>query len=174
MKKDFEHTRAPDEPKQQSTKSRVKAVSACLRVIGYCDDEIDWALDSVLGPNRCPDKGNNRKWPDQASHEEVVSRAVAGIEQRRQDHKEAGGIARLEAQLQVESAARMEAEKEAAKKAEEKAECVICMDASSSHLLVPCGHYCLCKECAESKLNPGDPCPVCRVSVQSVVEVFAT
>lgn len=59
-------------------------------------------------------------------------------------------------------------------------ECVICMDRSATHLVVPCGHQCLCATCARGAgLTVGRPivggnhtCPACRGPVQQLVRVF--
>jgi len=57
-------------------------------------------------------------------------------------------------------------------------DCVVCMDATSSHAFVPCGHLCICTECLE---QPGGvvgmvscrSCPVCRQQSFMVMRVFA-
>lgn len=46
--------------------------------------------------------------------------------------------------------------------------CVICLEASRTHVVVPCGHLCLCERCAVVK-----ECPLCRASAQMVMKVFA-
>ena len=51
--------------------------------------------------------------------------------------------------------------------------CVICMDADSTHVNVPCGHACLCQDCAElldSKKTR--ECPTCRGPVSMRMRVF--
>jgi hypothetical protein len=50
-------------------------------------------------------------------------------------------------------------------------DCVICMDAEKTHILVPCGHQCVCHQCADVVLG-GGICPVCRGDVRSVVKVY--
>lgn len=45
--------------------------------------------------------------------------------------------------------------------------CVICMDESSSHTVVPCGHYCLCDECS-NELHHRYGCPICRAPIEAV------
>ena len=48
--------------------------------------------------------------------------------------------------------------------------CVICLDAPKTHLLVPCGHRCVCEKCAPQLM--GGPCPVCREPCREMVKVF--
>lgn len=49
-------------------------------------------------------------------------------------------------------------------------ECVVCMDASTEVVIVPCGHFCLCKECADILVESKFPkCPLCRGDLQRVV-----
>ena len=48
--------------------------------------------------------------------------------------------------------------------------CVICLDAAKTHLLVPCGHRCVCANCGPSL--EGKPCPVCRERCVMVVKVW--
>lgn len=67
-------------------------------------------------------------------------------------------------------------------------ECVVCMSARVSTVLIPCGHLCMCSGCAESMASTaaadanhaasegeppsGFPCPLCRVTVASTQRVF--
>ena len=46
--------------------------------------------------------------------------------------------------------------------------CVICIDAARTHALLPCGHKCLCSECAVGQRR----CPLCRSEVEGVVRVW--
>jgi len=50
--------------------------------------------------------------------------------------------------------------------------CVICITNPSSHVITPCGHMCLCDEHAELLLQRNDPCPVCRMDINSIVKVY--
>lgn len=43
-------------------------------------------------------------------------------------------------------------------------ECVICMNAPSSTVFVPCGHFCCCGECCASLKD----CCICRASIQEL------
>jgi hypothetical protein len=53
--------------------------------------------------------------------------------------------------------------------------CVVCFDAPKDHLIVPCGHQCVCAGCAEQLTNTRTPtCPVCREPIQRTVKVFCS
>jgi hypothetical protein len=44
---------------------------------------------------------------------------------------------------------------------------VVCFDAPKDHLIVPCGHQCVCARCAEQLTKTRTPtCPVCRDPIQ--------
>ena len=48
--------------------------------------------------------------------------------------------------------------------------CVICTDNNKSILLMPCKHFCLCKECL-SHINSSE-CPLCREPIESAIDVY--
>ena len=48
--------------------------------------------------------------------------------------------------------------------------CVVCLDNSATHALVPCGHQCACRTCVLQL--EGSPCPICRKQVASSLRVF--
>jgi hypothetical protein len=57
----------------------------------------------------------------------------------------------------------------------EETQCVVCFDAPKDHLIVPCGHMCVCAECAEQLNKTITPtCPVCREPIQQTVKVFCS
>ena len=59
-----------------------------------------------------------------------------------------------------------------AQEPKEEDECAICFaDASRTHLCVPCGHKCVCSDCAELVRLQG-ACPICRTAIVWVCEVF--
>lgn len=49
--------------------------------------------------------------------------------------------------------------------------CSICLNAAKTHVLTPCGHKCMCDQCARA-FCAGSQCPICRGRVQSVVRVY--
>jgi hypothetical protein len=57
-------------------------------------------------------------------------------------------------------------------------ECVVCLDAAATHIVVPCGHQALCRRCADRYFTPlPSPsgrlrCPCCRRHIEQVIEVF--
>ena len=61
--------------------------------------------------------------------------------------------------------------------------CVICLDAPKTHLLLPCGHKCVCAGCAPDFASNFDDggwqrvgrqpqCPLCREDVLQVARVW--
>jgi hypothetical protein len=52
--------------------------------------------------------------------------------------------------------------------------CVICLDAPKARLLAPCGHACVCGDCADAlAAHPGGGlCPVCRERITSASQRF--
>lgn len=46
-------------------------------------------------------------------------------------------------------------------------ECVICMDAPTWQIFMPCGHQCTCTDCAAQVTQANMPCPMCRKSIQT-------
>ena len=52
-------------------------------------------------------------------------------------------------------------------------ECVVCLERGRDHVLLPCGHLCVCEACAlQVQGGPTPVCPLCRQGVQSAVRVF--
>ena len=48
--------------------------------------------------------------------------------------------------------------------------CVICIDDQQTHVLIPCGHKCVCGVCAERRV--GEPCPLCRTVCTFATRVY--
>jgi hypothetical protein len=46
-------------------------------------------------------------------------------------------------------------------------ECVICMDMNKEMIIVPCGHYCMCRKCTQSLTKR--ECPICRGVIASFI-----
>jgi len=49
-------------------------------------------------------------------------------------------------------------------------ECVVCLEGMKSHVIVPCGHLCLCEACSQ-QFQKGN-CPLCRQAVTMIVKVY--
>ena len=49
--------------------------------------------------------------------------------------------------------------------------CCVCKSNDKTSLLIPCGHKCLCEQCAK-RFHRGARCPLCRAAVQSVQRVY--
>eukprot|EP00549_Striatella_unipunctata_P011361 CAMPEP_0118683402 /NCGR_PEP_ID=MMETSP0800-20121206/6026_1 /TAXON_ID=210618 ORGANISM="Striatella unipunctata, Strain CCMP2910" /NCGR_SAMPLE_ID=MMETSP0800 /ASSEMBLY_ACC=CAM_ASM_000638 /LENGTH=439 /DNA_ID=CAMNT_0006579909 /DNA_START=96 /DNA_END=1415 /DNA_ORIENTATION=- len=52
-------------------------------------------------------------------------------------------------------------------------ECVVCRDKEARLAVVPCGHQCLCDNCATQLLVSPEPnCPLCRGHIQRTLKIF--
>lgn len=51
--------------------------------------------------------------------------------------------------------------------AESEEECSICMDGLATHLVLPCGHRCLCEDC----MDLVERCPLCRVDIKKRIRI---
>jgi hypothetical protein len=57
----------------------------------------------------------------------------------------------------------------------EETMCVVCFDAPKDHIIVPCGHMCVCARCAEQLTKTRTPmCPVCRGPIIQTMKVFCS
>ena len=50
--------------------------------------------------------------------------------------------------------------------------CIICLQSQRDYAFVPCGHLCICKDCAISVANLDDRCPICRSNATHVMRIF--
>ena len=51
-------------------------------------------------------------------------------------------------------------------------ECAICMGAERTHILIPCGHLCVCGDCSGLLMATAPCCPICRAAVQKTCRVY--
>ena len=49
--------------------------------------------------------------------------------------------------------------------------CCICQERQKDHVIVPCGHQCVCAGC-KGNLPEKSPCPICREPIQLIMPVF--
>jgi hypothetical protein len=57
----------------------------------------------------------------------------------------------------------------------EETQCVVCFDAPKDHIIVPCGHQCVCEACAEQLTKTRTPtCLVCREPIIQTMKVFCS
>lgn len=52
---------------------------------------------------------------------------------------------------------------------DENLTCLICLEEKRTHVMVPCGHVCLCDKCSQRKYTQ---CPVCRAGVTLVMKIY--
>ena len=50
--------------------------------------------------------------------------------------------------------------------------CPICLDGIKNHIIIPCGHKCLCEECSYLIKNNNKDCPICNNKVESIYKVY--
>ncbi len=54
-------------------------------------------------------------------------------------------------------------------------ECVVCLDAPATHIILQCFHLCLCERCAKTlSLEPGSDksCPECRAPIKGIHKTY--
>jgi hypothetical protein len=52
-------------------------------------------------------------------------------------------------------------------------QCVLCFDAPRDHIIIPCGHVCVCEACAHLLTQTRRPsCPICRTAIRHTNKVF--
>jgi len=50
--------------------------------------------------------------------------------------------------------------------------CVVCLARPPSHVVLDCGHKCVCKSCAEEVAKRLGQCPKCRGQISRIVRVY--
>lgn len=56
-------------------------------------------------------------------------------------------------------------------------DCVVCHCAPAVRAVIPCGHQCLCDDCAVKLSNLGESgrlCPLCRTALQGTLKIYST
>jgi len=57
------------------------------------------------------------------------------------------------------------------RKLAESNECAVCMG-HKNHVLIPCGHVCVCEQCASNIMASSKQCPMCRSAVIHICKVY--
>ena len=50
--------------------------------------------------------------------------------------------------------------------------CIVCMDAAITHIMVPCGHLCLCEACSGRVMASRGACPKCNQPSSMAMRVY--
>ena len=50
--------------------------------------------------------------------------------------------------------------------------CVICLSEAKTHAVIPCGHKCLCRQCAVEMQRRPSRCPLCKSEFDCIVQIF--
>jgi len=89
-----------------------------------------------------------------------------------EEYEEAAAVKKEIEQLKLRRQEILEAEALLAEAAPEAnaggGECVVCLNAGQTHILIPCGHICVCDAC----IGVGDSCPMCSRQVSQKVQAF--
>jgi hypothetical protein len=51
-------------------------------------------------------------------------------------------------------------------------ECVVCWSSKRTHAFFPCGHMCVCNECANTILRGNSKCPLCRMESRQIAKIY--
>lgn len=54
------------------------------------------------------------------------------------------------------------------------AACVVCLSERRTFACYPCGHLCLCNECANELSSQTNKCPLCRAPVKRLLDISTT
>jgi len=65
-----------------------------------------------------------------------------------------------------------ESEFESFKKEVPRKECVICIDAPATHIIIPCMHVCLCEKCEPKFHGRQQICPKCRAKIEDIKKTY--
>ena len=111
-----------------------------------------------------------------ATLEEAVEESAAELEEERQLHAEVEANAFAEVdRLRDELDALPTLLAAAGLSDEQRSEhtCVVCIDATTDHAVIPCGHVCLCSTCGPRLARTRHArCPICREPVQILQKLF--
>ena len=50
--------------------------------------------------------------------------------------------------------------------------CVICFEKENNYAFLPCGHKCVCKDCADSNNRSRGTCPICRHKIAKIQPIY--
>ena len=48
----------------------------------------------------------------------------------------------------------------------------ICLDKEITHTFTPCGHMCVCDNCAGELIKTKKKCPMCRNNIESSLKIY--
>jgi hypothetical protein len=100
---------------------------------------------------------------------EAASAAAAAAERLQAEEE----VAALTVRLQ-EAQARLGVPPAAPALHPEETMCVLCLEAPKDHIIIPCGHQCVCGPCAEKlkRVKRSPACPICREPINATFKVF--
>ena len=161
----------PPPPSEAHASANALAASpqapAAPAVCQECDENADWTsfctdCDLAL----CEDCTKHHRKSKRSKHHALLT--VAEFRERQR----LLGILGAKEARNLTNAPAPEAGADAPAALAEGRECVVCLEEERSHVLVPCGHACVCEVCARSVVASTKECPVCRSHCEKIIKVF--
>jgi hypothetical protein len=105
--------------------------------------------------------------------EEAAAAAAAASAERQQLEEQAATLTLQLQQVQAQLGSSVVPPAAPASHPDAEDQCVLCFDAPKDHIIIPCGHVCVCEACAHQLTQMKKPsCPICRGAIQHTIKVF--
>ena len=136
----------------------------------YADDIGVPPLESMtdgIAPNTEDNEQRTFAWAATTAAARIVERCVESDMARESQQNSSQHIDRSHQGIEVDVPT-MPASTEYKAQDANSFECVVCMDEEKTHVILPCGHYCVCAKCLATLTQ----CPVCRKEIQQTVRCY--
>jgi rubrerythrin len=112
-------------------------------------------------------RGTKRKRSDKRADKKAVARALAQANEK--DLAQA-----LTKAVMARARAEARAEAESAGERDRAAQCVVCLDAPRTEVLLPCRHVAMCESCTQQVMrsSTSGKCPTCRATIDSHMRIY--
>ncbi|CAH1246358.1 BIRC2 [Branchiostoma lanceolatum] len=133
-----------------------------LRSVGQPFTTLTSLVEVLLAVEDGGKEGGSKEQPSNNTTEEVEPTVqLAPVECNESPHA-----------IQDETPTSKDALQRKLRELEEERLCKICLYRNSNVVLIPCGHFCCCVECANAMCRRKQSCPICRKRVQKIQKTF--